>query len=33
MIHPLLQHLERAESGLFIHAPEGTCQQIGRAHV
>jgi hypothetical protein len=26
MIQTLHQHLERAESGLFVHAPEGTCQ-------
>ncbi len=28
MIQSLLQHLERADSGLFIHAPEGTCQHV-----
>lgn len=31
MIHPLLQHLERADSGLFVHAPEGTCQRLAEA--
>ena len=28
MIQTLLQHLERADSGLFVHAPEGTCQRL-----
>ncbi|HCF2449041.1 TPA: hypothetical protein NIA45_006741 [Pseudomonas aeruginosa] len=31
MIQPLLNHLERADSGLFIHAPEGTCQRLAEA--
>lgn len=31
MIHPLLQPLERADSGLFVHAPEGTCQRLAEA--
>jgi len=31
MIHPLLQYLERADSGLFVHAPEGTCQRLAEA--
>jgi len=31
MIQPLLQHLERADSGLFVHAPEGTCQRLAEA--
>lgn len=31
MIQPLLKHLEQADSGLFIHAPEGTCQQLAEA--
>ncbi|MDX5370956.1 MAG: hypothetical protein LPK18_00755 [Pseudomonadaceae bacterium] len=31
MIQTLLQHLERADSGLFVHAPEGTCQRLAKA--
>lgn len=31
MIQALLKHLENSESGLFIHAPAGTCQQLGEA--
>lgn len=31
MIQTLLNHLERAESGLFIHAPEGTFQRLAEA--
>ncbi|MEF2031709.1 hypothetical protein [Pseudomonas aeruginosa] len=31
MIQPLLQHLDRCESGLFIHALEGTCQRLAEA--
>lgn len=31
MIQPLINHLERADSGLFIHAPEGTCQRLAEA--
>ena len=31
MISALLQHLERADSGLFIHAPAGTCQRLAEA--
>ena len=31
MTHPLLQHLERADSGLFVHAPDGTCQRLAEA--
>ena len=31
MIQALLKHLEQADSGLFIHAPEGTCQQLAEA--
>ncbi|HEH8445759.1 hypothetical protein WCD98_14780 [Pseudomonas aeruginosa] len=31
MIQDLLQHLEQADSGLFIHAPEGTCQRLAEA--
>lgn len=31
MIQALLKHLEQAESGLFIHAPEGTCQLLAEA--
>lgn len=28
MVKPLINRLEQADSGLFIHAPEGTCQQV-----
>lgn len=31
MIQSLIQHLELAESGLFIHAPAGTCQRLAEA--
>ena len=31
MIQALLKHLENSESGLLIHAPAGTCQQLGEA--
>ncbi len=31
MISALIQHLELAESGLFIHAPAGTCQRLAEA--
>ncbi len=31
MTQALLKHLERADSGLFIHAPEGTCQLLAEA--
>lgn len=31
MIQGLLKHLERAHSGLFVHAPEGTCQLLAEA--
>ena len=31
MIQPLLKHLEQADSGLFIHAPDGTCQLLAEA--
>ena len=31
MISALIQNLEQADCGLFIHAPEGTCQQLAEA--
>ncbi len=31
MIQTLLNHLARCESGLFIHAPAGTCQRLAEA--
>lgn len=31
MISGLIQHLEQADSGLFIHAPAGTCQRLAEA--
>ena len=31
MISALIQNLEQADSGLFIHAPEGTCQRLAEA--
>lgn len=31
MISALIQHLELADSGLFIHAPDGTCQRLAEA--
>ena len=31
MIQVLLKHLEQADSGLFIHALEGTCQRLAEA--
>ena len=31
MTQALLKHLERADSGLFIHAPDGTCQRLAEA--
>lgn len=31
MIQALLKILDQADSGLFIHAPEGTCQQLAEA--
>ena len=31
MIQPLLKHLEQADSGLFVHAPDGTCQRLAEA--
>ena len=31
MIQALLKRLENSDSGLFIHAPEGTCQLLAEA--
>ena len=31
MILALIKYLEQADSGLFIHAPEGTCQLLAEA--
>lgn len=31
MFMPLINRLEQADSGLFIQAPEGTCQQVAEA--
>lgn len=31
MIKPLINCLEQVDSGLFIQAPEGTCQQVAEA--
>ena len=31
MIQTLLTRLEQADSGLFIHAPDGTCQLVAEA--
>lgn len=31
MTQPLITRLEQADSGLFIHAPDGTCQLVAEA--